>query len=89
MVILWPDIESGRDLVKLNLDCLPRPSNFDYTFQPQPSHFDYKCQSMGHIDLILDAPTSNLAKSSSDLMLGCLKSIIDGYLRSNLGIIQV
>jgi hypothetical protein len=29
MVILWPDIESGTDLVTSNLDGFKRPSNFN------------------------------------------------------------
>ena len=60
MVILWPDIESGRDFEKSNLDGRPRPSKFDYTCRPQPSNFDYRCQSH-HVDSMLDAPISNLA----------------------------
>ena len=60
MVTLWPDIESGREMVKSDLDGLPRPSRFDYTWTVSSCRFDY-ASVLGHIDSIIDGPLSNLA----------------------------
>ncbi len=62
MVILWPDIESGRDLVELDLDGLGDhlKSNLDGFGDHLDLILDARVPS--HLDSILDGPISNLAK---------------------------
>ena len=62
MVILWPDIESGRDLVESDLDGFGNhlTSNLDVFGNHLDSILDARVPS--HLDLILDGPISNLAK---------------------------
>ncbi len=62
MVILWPDIESGRDLVESDLDGFGNhlTSNLDGFGDHLDSILDARVPS--HLDSILDGPISNLAK---------------------------
>jgi hypothetical protein len=62
MVILWPDIESGRDLVELDLDGFGNhlTLNLDGFGNHLDSILDARVPS--NLDLILDGPISNLAK---------------------------
>ncbi len=62
MVILWPDIKSGRDLVESDLDGFGKhlTSNLDGFGDHQDSILDACVPS--HLDSILDGPISNLAK---------------------------
>jgi hypothetical protein len=62
MVILWPDIKSGRDLVESNLDGFGDhlTSNLDGFGNRLDSILDAHVPS--HLDSILDGPISNLAK---------------------------
>jgi hypothetical protein len=62
MVILWLDIESGRDLVESYLDGFgdDLTSNLDGFGNHLDSILDARVPS--HLDLILDGPISNLAK---------------------------
>ncbi len=62
MVILWLDIESGRDLVESYLDGFGDhlTSNLDGFGNHLDSILDAHVPS--HLDSILDSPISNLAK---------------------------
>ena len=61
MVILWPDIESGRDLVELYLDGFGDhlTLNLDGFGDHLDSILDARVPS--HLDSILDGPILNLA----------------------------
>ncbi len=62
MVILWPDIESGRDLVESYLDGFGNhlTLNLDGFGDHLDSILDARVPS--HLDSILDGPISNLGK---------------------------
>jgi hypothetical protein len=79
MVILWPDIESGRDLVESDLDGFGnhQTSNLDGFGNHLDLILDARVPS--HLDSILDGPILNLAnKSSLDSISGHLKLKLDG-----------
>jgi hypothetical protein len=62
MVILWPDIESGRDLVESDLDGFG--DHLTLNLDGFCDHLDLILDAHvpSHLDSILDGPISNLAK---------------------------